>query len=332
MNCRVGAGSNPAKNSAGALGALKEIEKSLQAGTWEPTAKADIKGKLIEFMWKLKKEGYSGATIREYSYILQNLLKRGADLYDPENVKEVIAKQETWSNARKSVVVKAYTAFLKSQGLNWNAPKYKVPQKLPFIPLEKEIDDLIAGCNRQMATFLQTLKETGARCGEAFNLKWTDIDFQSNTIRITPEKGSNPRIFKISSKLASMLANLPKKSVKVFTYKSKFYLRKSFDKQRKRIAHKLGNPRLLRISFHTFRHWKATMEYYKTKDILHVMQLLGHKNIKNTLIYTQLVKNISDDEYVCKVAKTLEEAKQLIEAGFEYVCEMEGYKLFRKRK
>lgn len=293
---------------------------------------ANIKGKLVEFAWKLKKEGYSEATIREYSYILRNLLKRGADLNDPESVKEVIAKQEKWSNARKSIVVKAYTAFLKFQGLSWTPPKYRVPQKLPFIPLEKEIDDLIAGCNRQMAAFLQTLKETGARSGEAFNLKWIDIDFESNTIRVTPEKGSNPRIIKISSKLASMLANLPKKSMKVFTYKNKFYLRKSFDKQRKRVAHKLGNPRLLRITFHTFRHWKATMEYYKTKDILHVMQLLGHKNIKNTLIYTQLVKNISDDEYVCKVAKTLEKAKELIEAGFEYVCEMDGYKLFRKRK
>jgi len=28
----------------------------------------------------------------------------------------------------------------------------------------------------------------------------------------------------------------------------------------------------------------------------------------------------------------LEEAKELIEAGFKYVCEMDGYKLFRKRK
>ena len=40
------------------------------------------------------------------------------------------------------------------------------------------------------------------------------------------------------------------------------------------------------------------MEYAKTKDILYVMKLLGHKNIKNTLIYTQLV-NFERDEYVC---------------------------------
>jgi len=38
------------------------------------------------------------------------------------------------------------------------------------------------------------------------------------------------------------------------------------------------------------------------------------------------------EEYVCKVAKTVEQAAELIEAGFDYVCEIDGIKLFRKRK
>ena len=74
------------------------------------------------------------------------------------------------------------------------------------------------------------------------------------------------------------------------------------------------------------------MEYHKTKDILHVMQLLGHKRIHNTLKYTQLVKFNEQEEYVCKAVKTADEAKELIESGFEYVCDMEQVKLFRKRK
>jgi len=117
-------------------------------------------------------------------------------------------------------------------------------------------------------------------------------------------------------------------------YKNVNSLRRTFEKQRRRIAFKLGNPRLLKISFHTFRHFKGTMEYYKTKDILHVMQVLGHKNIKNTLTYAHLVENMEnrEDEYVSKVAKTVDEARALVEAGFEYVCDVEGYKLFRKRK
>jgi len=86
-----------------------------------------------------------------------------------------------------------------------------------------------------------------------------------------------------------------------------------------KMSEKLGNPRLLRIHFHTLRHWKATMEYHRTKDILYVMKLLGHKSIANTLIYTQLVE-FEGDEYHSAIANNVEEAQKLIEAGFEYVC------------
>jgi hypothetical protein len=73
------------------------------------------------------------------------------------------------------------------------------------------------------------------------------------------------------------------------------------------------------------------MEYHKTKDILHVMRLLGHKSIKNTLIYTQLV-TFENDDYICKAASTVKEAKELIELGYEYVCDINKVKLFRKLK
>jgi hypothetical protein len=74
------------------------------------------------------------------------------------------------------------------------------------------------------------------------------------------------------------------------------------------------------------------MEYHRTKDILYVMRLLGHKSIKNTLVYTQLIDFPEDDEFVCKVAKTVQEASQLIESGFEYICTLEDAKIFGKRK
>jgi integrase len=54
----------------------------------------------------------------------------------------------------------------------------------------------------------------------------------------------------------------------------------SYYRQRRNLALKLQNPKISQITFHTFRHWKATMEYHRTKDILYVMKLLGHKNIK----------------------------------------------------
>jgi hypothetical protein len=73
------------------------------------------------------------------------------------------------------------------------------------------------------------------------------------------------------------------------------------------------------------------MEYHKTKGTLHVMRLPGHKNINNTLIYIQLV-SFSDDDYLARAAKDVQELCQLMEAGFEYVTDMDRVKILRKRK
>jgi hypothetical protein len=73
------------------------------------------------------------------------------------------------------------------------------------------------------------------------------------------------------------------------------------------------------------------MEYNRTRDILYVMKLLGHRCIENTLIYNQLV-SIENDEYHSAVAKTVAEAQKLVEQGFEFVCQIDGATLFRKRK
>ena len=295
--------------------------------------KAGIKGKIVEFLWWMKKKGYSEHTIYSRGKKLQRLVRLGADLLDPESVKEVIAKQEKWSESHKEAVVCAYDLFAKWLGLEWDKPRYRKVQKLPFIPLEREIDDLIAGCSKHISAFLQIAKETGARAGEIFQLRWDDVDFERRTIKVVPEKGSDPRVFKVSGKLLGMLIRLPKQNERIFShYKNLNSLARTFQRQRKRIAHKVANPRLLRISFHTLRHWKATMEYAKTRDILHVMRMLGHKSIKNTLIYTQLIEGMEEDEFICKIARTPEEISQLIELGFEYVCEHDDLKFFRKRK
>ena len=67
------------------------------------------------------------------------------------------------------------------------------------------------------ATFLQVLKETEMRSGEAKRLHWTDIDSEKHLIRLDePEKGSNPRIWKVTAKLIAMLNNLPRKAARVF--------------------------------------------------------------------------------------------------------------------
>jgi len=67
--------------------------------------------------------------------------------------------------------------------------------------------------------------------------------------------------------------------------------------------------------------------------MLHTMEFPGHKNIKNPLICTHLVKFKESDEFYGSTAKTSEEAKKLVEDGFDYVCTTpEDLMLFRKRK
>ncbi len=73
------------------------------------------------------------------------------------------------------------------------------------------------------------------------------------------------------------------------------------------------------------------MEYAKTKDLLHVMKVLGHRKIQNTMLYIQLI-NFKNDEFHSATAKDITEAQKLVESGFKYVCDYDGVKLFRKRK
>jgi integrase len=316
---------------------LVEAEKAIEkreAGATE--ACFDVKGKILEFAWLLKKQGYSEETIRLHVSALRTLHKRGADLYNPESVKEVITRQK-WSETRRRNVINAYSRFLKHEGIQWDKPRCKVSQKLPFIPTEQELDALIAGSGSKTSVLMQLLKETAMRAGEAMKLKWTDIDFERRIVTLNePEKGSKPRMWKVSEKLIGMLKSLPRENEKVFGKSRYDTLKQTLQKTRKRLAVKLQNPRLAKITFHTFRHWKATMLYHKTKDPYYVKDFLGHKSIKNTEIYITVERAIfgdsCNDEFTVKVASNPEEIKALLEVGFEYVCEKDGLLFFRKRK
>jgi integrase len=283
----------------------------------------------------MRKQGYRESTIRPCVRALKAIAKR-TNLLNSESVKTYLASA-VLSDNRKEKLTDDLARFYRYKQITFDKPRYRRIEKLPFIPLESEIDQLIAGLGRKTATFLQLLKETGMRPGEAWDLRWTDVDYSNAAITITPEKGSRPRRLRMPSQLAQMLQQLRHLGEYVFRdprsdqLKSMENFHRNFCEQRRQLAERLQNPRLNGITFRTFRHFKATMEYHRTKDILHVMQLLGHKSIKNTLVYTHLV-DFGGDDYVCKVAKNVDEAKVLVESGFDYVTDVDRTKLFRKRK
>lgn len=129
---------------------LAEVEASSKQVGGTIKTSHDITEAIVSIAWYLKKNGYKEITIEVATRNLKNLHRKGADLFNPESVKETVALQD-WSDSYKLNVVSVYTLFLKMQGQTLRPPIYKPFQKIPFIPTEKEIDDLIAGCGKKTA-------------------------------------------------------------------------------------------------------------------------------------------------------------------------------------
>jgi len=140
----------------------------------------------------MRKQGFRESTCG-YAVQVLNSVNRHASLLDPETVKEYLAKA-TFSEARKERVSHDLARFYKWKGIPFEKPRYRKVKKLPFIPLETEVDQLIGGMGKKTACLLQLLRETGMRCGEASAAKWTDIDYERSTIVVQPEKHGRSRI------------------------------------------------------------------------------------------------------------------------------------------
>ena len=270
------------------LSAILKGAKKLDAMAEMKTVTAEeqnTRGLLLQFALYLRKQGRTISTINGYITKLGTLAKK-ADLNDPESVKLYIAKKDRMTNS-KATLVNVYNAFLKWQGKSWDKPKYRLTSPIPeFIPTEQEIDALIAGCGKKLSAMLQTIKETGMRLGECLSLTWTALNDKDNVLTLnTPEKNGLPRAWKISPKLTTMLQSMPKKTARIFGKSTAISAGANFLKQRKRLAVKLGNPRIAKIHAHLIRHWYGTMELHKCQDLKHcqkqnvTQEHIQHRNL-----------------------------------------------------
>ena len=274
---------------------------------------------LVNFSLHLLKHGRSEATIKTYTKLLKTV-KKHADLNDSEAVKEVIATRYKDRNTKRLVVC-AYSSYLKFVGGEWIKPDYKPEHKQVFIPTEEELNLAINSGTKESVIYSKFLYESGARDNEASRLEWTDLDIERGQTTVKSSKNGESRIVSISDDLMNLLFSLPKTQKTAFVNSGKRTA--AFHNRMQTLAEKHNNPRFLKIHLHTFRHCKALREYHKTRDILHVMGILGHRNINTTYRYVRLYNQIYTHQqkvkFITKIGSTKEERCELIKGGWDLV-------------
>jgi integrase len=280
----------------------------------------------------MKKDHLAESTIKVTGRRLR-LIGKAVNLDEPKEVDEYLANKKG-KNGYIESLASAYERYTRYKEILWKKPYIKRNSQPPYVPTAEELTTLISNAGTKYSLILNILRDTGMRPIELerTTLKWLDLN--RGLINVEATKNGNPRTLKLKQQTLAMLKDYISRNS--FSLNDNIFppvktMRSVYTKIRKRTAKKLKKPELLKISMYSFRHYFATMLYHKTKLILLVKEKLGHKRLETTLIYTHLV-NFSEDEYETATATTVEEARKLIEAGFEYITEMEGVKIFRKPK
>jgi len=251
----------------------------------------------------MKNNGFSDYTIKNTSKLLKYLDKH-TDLNNPDSVKTAIATHT--SNNYKRNLCFAYKRYAQHLNIKWQMPKYRQDHKTRRIPTSEKLEMIIAKAGKTLATKLRISKESSAR-----KLKISaNLNTLIQTHIIRHKLNSNDKLFRGN---AARYGN-------------------AYRATRNALAKKLQDPIIHQIKLYDFRHYFATMLYAKTRDILYVKQQMGHKSIDTTLIYTQLIHYNEEEQYTCKTATTIKEATNLLENGFTYIQEIDGIRIYRKRK
>jgi len=258
-------------------------------------------------------------------------LAKHVDLSDPNAVNLFIARKQCLES-HKDGLVKAYKHYAQFYGINYVKPKFKCEKKLPRIPAKEGIMAVISASSKKYATIFRLLMETGVMPFELANVTLKDIDLDKGTFVVRGFKGHSSRAFKLKNETLACLREYVRMYYDEKLFPDADWMGSVWRRVRNKVAEKFKDPSIRSIRLYDLRHFYATMLYHKTKDILLVKQQLGHKKIETTLIYTQLVQFSEEDEFYSATAKTVQEAAKLIEQGFDFVCDYEGVKLFRKRK
>lgn len=168
---------------------------------------------------------------------------------------------------------------------------------------EKEFSLLLAYANKRLKPILELAVYTGMRLGEIQNLKWPDIDFESNVIVLKETKSNRIEKVPINTRVKRILKSIPRQIQNPWVFclsdgrhLSKLTIQRDFKKAVTRAG-------IQDIRFHDLRHTCASWLVMRGVDLRTVQGILRHRSFQMTLRYAHLApvhKLQAVEKLVCK--------------------------------
>ena len=253
-----------------------------------------------EYLKKLNEElllrRYSKQTIRAYTSIIKNFLKSEIE------PRAFLMRYSEKSKSSMRLIYFSLKFFYENVlNQNWDEgiPVAKISSKLPTVLNREEVNKMFdVTINLKHKFLLMAAYYTGARLNEIINLRWEDLDFERELIHLKISKGDKERMVFFHENLKKIIKyfNLEKEGLVFSSNLRKKYNKRTVQNIVKDAARKAGIRK--KITTHSLRHSFATHLLESGADIRHIQQLLGHKDLKTTQIYTHVankdIKNLAN--------------------------------------
>jgi len=234
---------------------------------------------------------YSPATRKSYMGWVRRFLDSGGGDPDPRGFILGIAKRSSRSTVRSAYFsLNFFYRHVIGERLDEGIPLAKRGEKLPMVLEREEVHRMIEGTtNIKHKVLLMLMYYGGLRLSEARSLRWEDIDFDRRIINVRHGKGDRDRIVFLHPGLVdhlSVLGRRPEGNVLISSMSGGPYTSRGVQVIVSDIARRADLGK--KVTPHVLRHSFATHLLEAGADVRYIQRLLGHRNIKTTMIYTHI--------------------------------------------
>lgn len=243
---------------------------------------------IADFERYMRVAGYSPRTIKAYCQCVRQVGSQ--DLYTFLDILSRDGRTGYTLNQYHAAYKLYQTKVLKN---TWKSkfPYAKRHQRLPVVLTHTEIEQLIAALtNRKHRLMLALAYAAGLRVSEVVNLRVGDLDLEGTSLVVREGKGNKDRVSVISAKLIGELTKLiSAKELDEYVFESDRGGKLSVRAAQAVFARAIKRAGIKRqATFHSLRHSFATHLLENGTDIRYVQELLGHKSITTTQLYTKI--------------------------------------------